>query len=397
MALASSNRAQVRFIPEATFGVTPTTGNCINLRATGETLAYEIQTTNSQEIRSDRQITDVVQTGASTSGGINIEFSAQEYDPFIEAVLQGTWAHYGTDGLGTAASVTIDSTARTLTWGAAPTGANVLTNLEVGQWFKLIAPSDAADKAYLKVLSRTATSITVDTATPIPGTGSRASVANVQVKTSRIKNGTTQRSFSIEKEFADVAQFFLYKGMTANKMSLQFQSGSIVGGSFEFMGTVSQRSGTRQLPGTPVASKTLDVMNAVSGVGNVYEAGVPLTNTFIKSINLDVDNALRGQDAIGTMGFVGIASGTISVGGSVEMYLADGTMYDKLVGNTASSLSWFVRDNTVDKNGYVITANKVKFSGGGVTAGGLNQDVMLSMNWQGLMDSNGYTIYIDRL
>lgn len=397
MALASSNRAQVRFIPEATFGVTPNTGNCINLRATGETLAYEIQTTNSQEIRSDRQITDVVQTGASTSGGINIEFSAQEYDPFIEAVLQGTWAHYGTDGLGTAASVTIDSTARTLTWGAAPTGANVLTNLEVGQWFKLIAPSDAADKAYLKVLSRTATSITVDTATPIPGTGSRASVANVQIKTSRIKNGTTQRSFSIEKEFADVTQFFLYKGMTANKMSLQFQSGSIVGGSFEFMGTVSQRSGTRQLPGTPVASKTFDVMNAVSGVGNVYEAGVPLTNTFIKSINLDVDNALRGQDAIGTMGFVGIASGTISVGGSVEMYLADGTMYDKLVGNTASSLSWFVRDNTVDKNGYVITANKVKFSGGGVTAGGLNQDVMLSMNWQGLMDSNGYTIYIDRL
>ena len=48
-------------------------------------------------------------------------------------------------------------------------------------------------------------------------------------------------------------------------------------------------------------------------------------------------------------------------------------------------------------NGYVITADKVKFSGGGVTAGGLNQDVMLSMNWQGLMDSTGKTIAIDRL
>lgn len=395
MALASSNRAQVRYIPEVTFGVTPVTGNCINMRATGESLSFEIATTTSQEIRADRQITDVVQTGASTSGGVNFELSHEEYDPFIEATLQGTWTHFGTLGLGTAASVGIDSTAGTLTWGAAPTGADALTGLEVGQWFKLIAPADAANGAYLKIASRTSTVITVAAATPIPGTGTRAAVANVQIKSSRVKNGTTQRSFSVEKEFADVAQFFLYKGMTASKMSLQFQSGSIVGGSFEFMGTVSTRGGTQQLPGTPVASKAFDVMNAVSGVGNVYEAGVPLTNTFIKSINLDVDNALRGQDAIGTMGFVGIASGTISVGGAVEMYLADGTMYDKLVNNTSSSLSWFVRDGS--GNGYVITANKVKFSGGGVTAGGLNQDVMLSMNWQGLMDSSGNTIYIDRL
>lgn len=395
MALASSNRAQVRFIPEVTFGVTPNTGNCTNLRATGETLAFEIQTTTSQEIRADRQITDVVQTGASTSGGVNFELSYKEYDPFIEAVLQGTWAHFGTAGLGTAAAVGIDSTAGTLTWGAAPTGSDALTNLEVGQWFKLIAPADAANGAYLKVASRTSTVITVDAATPIPGTGTRAGVAGVQVKSSRVKNGTTQRSFSVEKEFADVAQFFLYKGMTASKMSLQFQTGSILTGNFDFMGTVSARAGTTQLPGTPVASQAFDVMNAVSGVGNIYEAGVPLTGTFIKSINLDVDNALRGQDAIGTMGFVGIASGTISVGGAVEMYLADGTMYDKLINNTSSSLSWFVRDGS--GNGYVITAEKVKFSGGGVTAGGLNQDVMLSMNWQGLMDSTGKTIAIDRL
>lgn len=394
MALASSNRAQVRFIPEATFGVTPTTGNCINLRATGESLAYEIQTTTSQEIRADRQITDVVQTGASTSGGVNFELSYKEYDPFIEAVLQGTWKHYGTEGVGVAASVTVDSTAGTLTWGTAPTGTSALSELEVGQWFKLIAPGDPANNAFLKLASRTATSITVTAGTPIPGTGSR-SVAATQIKSSRVKNGTVQRSFSIEKEFADVSQFFLYKGMTASKMSLQFQSGSILGGSFDFMGTVSVRADATQLPGTPVASQSFDVMNAVSGVGSIYEAGVPLAGTFIKSLNFDVDNALRGQDAIGTMGFVGIASGTVSVGGAVEMYLADGTMYDKLVNNTSSSLSWFVRDG--NGNGYVYTAEKVKFSGGGVTAGGLNQDVMLSMNWQGLMDSTGKTISIDRL
>lgn len=396
MTFASANRAQVRYAVESTFGVTPTTGNHSNLRMTGESLDFAIQTQTSQELRSDRQTTDVVQVGASASGGINFEMSYKEYDVLLEAVLQGTWAHFGTDGLGVAASVGIDSTAGTLTWGVAPTGTSALTGLEVGQWFKLIAPSDAADGAYLKVASRTSTVITVAASTPIPGTGTRAGVANTQIKTSRVKNGTVQRSFSIEKELADVTQFFLYRGMTTSKMSMSFQSGSIVGGSFEFMGKDAQRLTSTGLAGTASASETYDVANAVAGVGKIMEAGADLAGTFIKSLTLDVDNGLRAQDAIGTLGAVGIGSGTLSASGNIEVYFADGTMYDKFRNNTATSLSWFVRDGA--GNGYVVTLPKIKFSGGKINAGGLNQDVMLSMQWQGLMDAvSGKTILVDRL
>lgn len=385
MPLASSNRAQIRYIVESTPGVTPGAGNCTNLRATGESLNFEISTTTSQEIRSDRMVTDVVQTAAQAGGGVNFELSHMEYDPFIEAALQGTWSHYGTDGLGTAASVGIDSTAGTLTWGVAPTGSSTLTNLEVGQWVKIIAPSDAANGAFVKIASRTSTVVTVHASTPIPGSGNRAAVANVQLKSSVVSNGTTQKFFSIEKEFADIAQFFLYKGMSPSKLSLQFASGAIATGSLEFLGMGSSRAGTRALPGTPVASQTLDVMNAVSGVGSIQENGSALTGTFIKSLNLDVDNSLRGQDAIGTLGLVGIASGRCNVSGSMELYLADGAMYDKLINNTATSLSWHVKDGA--NNGYVLVLPKVKFSGGAVAAGGLDQDVMLSMQWTALMDA----------
>lgn len=395
MALASANRVAVRYIAESTFGTTPVAGNPKNLRLTGESLSYGITSETSKEIRSDRQITDVVLTGASASGGINVELSYREYDTIFEAGFMGTWVEYGTAGLGAALSLTLDSAAGTLTAGVAPTGNDAFANLAVGQWFRLTAPSDAADGAYLRVASRTSTVITVATATPIPGSGSRA-VANSVIASSRLTNGTTERFFTIEKEFQDVDQFFAFRGMEVSKLSFSFQSGAIVTGSFDFIGKDSVTDVDTTLPGTPVASQTYDVCNAVTGVGQIMENGSPLTSTFIKSLKFDLDNKLRGQTAIGTFGNVGIGSGTLELKGEMEVYLKDGTMYDKFVNNTASAVSWTVHDGA--GNGYVLTFPKVKFNDAKVQAGGLDQDVMLNMPFTALMDATtGKTVFMDRL
>ena len=67
MPLASTSLTQLRYIAETVAGTTPTTGNAINLRMTGESLDFGVQTETSKEIRSDRQTTDVIQVGASCS------------------------------------------------------------------------------------------------------------------------------------------------------------------------------------------------------------------------------------------------------------------------------------------------------------------------------------------
>lgn len=394
--LASSNRAQVRYILESTYGVIPGAGNPNNLRMTGESLEFSLSTDSSKEIRSDRQVTDLIQTGAGAAGGVNFELSYKEYDTLMQAAFMGTWVVFGTNGVGTAASVTINSTAGTLTWGVAPTGADALTTIAVGQWIRIKAPSDAADGAFVKVASTTSTVITVSAATPIPGTGTRSNVANVQVATSRLSNGVTQRSFTVERGLTDVNQYFAYRGMNLNKLSMNFASGSIATGSFDFMGKDSVRGATTQLPGTPTASQTYDVMNAVSGVGNIFEGGEALTSTFIKTLKFDLDNKLRGQTAIGTLGNAGIAPGTLEVKGEMEVYLADGTMYDKFINNTASSISWSAKDGA--GNGYVFQFPKVKFSSAKVQAGSLDQDCMLSIPFTALMDATtGKTIIVDRV
>lgn len=400
--LATSNRAQLRYVVESAFGVIPATPAPNNLRQTGESLAFAIQTSTSKELRSDRQITDLVQTGAGASGAVNFEMSYKEFDTLIAAALQSTWVVYGTLGLGAAVALGINSTAGTLTAASAPTGVDAFTNLAVGQWFKLTAPTDAADGAYLKVLSRTTTVITVDTATPIPGTGTRAAVAGCIISSSRLSNGVTQTSYTIERAIEDVNQFFAYRGMVPAKLSMSFASGAIATGSIDFTGKDSTLSGTgstvttSQLTGTPVASQTYDVMNAVSGVGSIMEGGAALTGTFIKSLKFDADNKLRGQTAIGTLGNAGIGSGTLEVKGDIEVYLADGTMYKKFINNTISSISWRVVDGS--GNGYIFTFPKVRYSDAKVQAGGLDQDVMLSMPFTALMDPTTLkTILIDRV
>jgi len=393
MALASSNFAQLSYIPETDFGFTPLVGNPTNLRMTGESLDFGIQTEASKEIRADRQVTDLVQIGASVSGGFNFELSFLEYDELLEAVCMDTWAFFG------AAPVPVSATfaANSLTAGGPTVTDSLFTLLEPGQWVRISGSSIPAQDIVAQVSNTVAPTADVLTfeGTPFAAALGDGGVA-VVVNSARLSNGVTQRSFTVERSLTDVGQFYAYTGMNANKLSLNFASGAIVTGSLDFMGSMMWRADATQLPGTPVASQTGDVMNAVSGVGNISEGGFALTGTFIKSLKLDLDNKMRGQTGIGTLGNVGIAAGTLMVTGSMEVYLADGTMYDMFLSNTATSISWTMQDKV--GQGYALSLPKVKFSSAKVNAGSLDQDCMLSLPFTALMDEiTGRTIFLDRM
>lgn len=303
MALAASNRAQLRYLEETVFGVTPA-GNGKELRMTGESLAFSLTKTESAEIRADRQVTDLIITSAAASGGINFELSYGEYDDLLAAALMGSWAG--------------------------------------------------------------------DT----------------------LVNGVLQRQFTIERALNDVTQFFAYRGMTLSKMNLKWASGSITGGSFEFMGKDGVLSATTVM-GTPVASLTNDIMNGVSGVNGIKEGGSALTGTFIKSLDLTIDNSLRARDAIGTLGAISIGLGSFKVSGNIEVYFQDGTLYDKFLNNTRTSLEFRSQDGL--GNGYTFSMPHVKYGDAKVAAGAKDQDVMLSLPWTALRDGvTGHTLQIVR-
>lgn len=399
MTLATTSRAQVRRIKEAVFGTTPVAGNAMELRVTGESFNFDVKKEISKELRSDRQTGYVVPVSAGATGGFNFHLSYGEYDPEMESCLQGTWGVYGTNGEGTTFSA--DFTATTITASAAPTGANAFTTLQRGQWFRLVAPTHANDGKLLKVSSSvtpSSTVITVDASTPLAvGTA----VANCKLQTSRLTNGVTQTSYTYEKEFPDVAQLFAFKGMTPGKMNLNFVAAALTDGSFEFMGKSAVRGTATIMPGVSSASRTYEIQSGATGVGLVWEAGVPLASTFIKSLNLTVDNVQRSQEAIANYGYVGIGSGTLVVSATAELYFADGSLYDKFLANTYTSLTVGTQDPS--GNGYVFSFPRANIKSAKVVAGSKDQDLMASIEFQFLSDDANAiaglrkTMFIDRV
>jgi Phage tail tube protein len=149
MPIATTSRAQLRYIPEATFGVTPVSGNAINLRMTGESLSFNLTKESDKEIRSDRQMTSTTTVSAAASGDVKCHFQYAEYDKLLAGTMQNPFTVFGVNGVG--ATFTADFTATTITASAATSGASIFTNLQRGQYFKLNAPTHGFPRIYHSV------------------------------------------------------------------------------------------------------------------------------------------------------------------------------------------------------------------------------------------------------
>ena len=412
MPLASSSVVQVRVIPELTFGTVPVDGNPRNLRVTGETLDFVISKEQSKEINATRTITSVIPVTANSSGGVSGEISYQEWDVLMASTLQSTPVVYGTSGVAgtastfayTATTITNAVTALTLTdrW-TGDAGSPVM-----GQWFQVQHSGNANDKKVFRIstsVAPTATVITLDASTPATVVGASA---GGKIATSRLTHGTTQTSLTIERNAFDITQFMAYTGMTPSKMSVGVSSGSLSTISFDFMGKSVQTGAVTQLPGTPIASYAYDIHSGVSGVTGstwatciLWEAGIPLAGTFVKSISLDFDNTLRSQEAICTLGAVSIGSGTIQVSGSMSVYFADLALFNKFKANTNSSIIFSSLD--ANNNGYIFTIPVANISSWKTNASGKDSDMMVDIQFIGLRDAANATpalqkaIFIDRV
>lgn len=396
--LAASNRSQLGYKLEGTyptnFGV-PQGGNGANLNMLSETLDYTVKNEASKTIRSDRQVPDVVQLSAGSAGGFAFEAQYAEYDPFIQGAMQADYTVYGTFGISAASTGTLTATTSTLTASVASAGIDSYATMHKGQWFVIVPAvgASAAVKAYLKsrpfkvssTVAPTTTVITLDAATPIDTAIISAPLAiGYKIGTSRVYNGSLMKSYTLEVGHADITQFRQYTGMVTSKMDVKLGVGAIVTGSFDFVGKSFNLLGATG-NGTPAVSQVFTPANATRGVFDMLEGGSSISaTTYIKSGEFSIDNTLRVQDAIGVFGAAGIGAGTFKAMGKLEVYFADSTIYNKLLSGVATSLTIPLLD--VDGNGYVYHFPRIKYTAAKVAVGGLDQDNMLSMDWEAVLD-----------
>lgn len=396
MTFAAANRVQIAYVPETTFGTIPTTGNPYALRMTGESLKFNLSKENDKELNPSAELTSMTTVGAQAEGDIKVHFQYAEYDRLLAGLMRSSWSAFGTNGKSAAFNITsvtagtLGVTSTVITAASAPTGSSAFSNLIPGQWLLLDLPgavNNPTTDNLVRVLSTNGTTtITLDLYTPLKVEGA---LTGAFIYGSRLTNGVTLQPFTIEKQMLDVGQYHAFRGMNVSKFSTSFASKSLTEGTFTFLGKDMLTGTSTKLTGAVAASNTYDIQNGVRGLGQLWEGGVPLTSTSIKSISLDIDSGLRAQDAAGTLGLVGVGIGTFKVTGKLTAYFADGSLFTKFLNDTYTSFTVATQDTA--GNGYVITVPKAMLSNGQVLAGGQDTDLMAEFDFTAVSDKTNAT------
>ena len=90
--MGSTNRTTLAYTLESTPGVTPATPPFTALRVTSNTPSFTPKTTTSNELRADRQTTDLILIDAESAGDTAIELSFRAFDDMIKESGHENWA-----------------------------------------------------------------------------------------------------------------------------------------------------------------------------------------------------------------------------------------------------------------------------------------------------------------
>lgn len=412
---ATTTYGVLRYIKEVTPGVTPTTGSPTNLRFLKQSFKAGVTSKSSEEMRLSRMAAGQSITDLTISGSVEVEMLAREYDEFLQAMLGNTFVHYGTNGLGdkfTLTSLSMPATGggfTTLTASAALTGASAFTTLPKGRWFKIIPPSTQPEanrkyfrNTWFKVASTTATTVVVDSSTPITPPNTVAAVADFALSSSAVVNSTNASdlaSYSFEYVMSDVQEYLMYRGNRVDSFDLSVEVGDMAKASFGFVGMNHPGMlGASSMPaGAPKDSFTTQPMNAVTDVAFLRVDDKSILDgvtSYVKSAKVELKNNLRSRKAVGVFGSTGVSPGALDVGGTLEVYLEDSALYNKALANTSFSIEIGLTD--AEGYGYLIELPKAAFTDNQLNTSDTHGDVMLSLPIKAFDDGTGTGIRITR-
>lgn len=489
--MSDTNRVALGLIRETTLGVLPSSPTIKALRITGTpSLAYKPKTIVSDEIRPDRQITDLTLVGAEVGGDVGQEISSRSVDDVLESAMFSTYVRQPFRDVGNVGAVTTGSVALTDTSGAgggtfvvndlvrfegfavaanngvfaalASTSATVINatglvaeanppdatvritrvgrlgasgdivatlsggaaltattlnfttlGLAVGDWIKIgdggnsaRSFATAACNVFARITAIAASRLDLYVASTFAadtGSGKTILIAFAD----RLQNGTTMQSFDLERRYTDHSPetVELFLGAVVNQLEMTLQPQAIMLAKATVLG-LSASVANPTAPGdysniysgsiTRLAAPDNTVLNTSSNVGRLGRGTDPVSGpNFVIGATVSINNNLRGQAAIGTLGYVGIGVGEFGVTGKLDTYFGDKTLLNLVLTNAESSVDFAVRDAT--GRAYVVDLPRIKFSDGAPDVPGKNQDVSLSLPYQAIRHTTlGYTMAVYR-
>lgn len=241
---------------------------------------------------------------------------------------------------------------------------------------------------FYTILAVTNDVITVDRAVPTVVAGATVNIRGSMLRNPGLSADITPQSSTIETRFFDVGQSFVTDGLRAGGVTLNIASNAIITGNVKLEGRETKRSSLAKLSDsvsyTVLDANATENVSATANVGSLTSGGVELASA-IKSIEITIEGNLRQQQAVGNKFPVGISAGRLNVTGKLDAYFADGLMFDHFLNHDTVSLQFPIID--VDKNTYYFTLPAFKVTSDPVAPGGIDQDVMESMEFTAFRDA----------
>lgn len=387
MPIASGVFKQLAYKAETTWGTVPTASGSQALRRTTSSLDLTKETYQSNEIRPDLQIADFRHGVRSVTGRISGDLSAGTHKDFMSAILK---RDYTTVTAIAGASITVAGSGPTYTVTRAA-GSYLTDGVKIGDVIRLTAGSfNAANiNKNLMVVTLTATVATVivlnGSTLTAEGPIASATVSVVGKKTFVPTSGHTDRSFSIEHWFPDVALSEVFTGCKPTACAISLPPTGIATVDWDVMGEDIVTS-TSQYFTSPTAATTTGSLAAVNGIVRVGSTTVAT----ITGLTLNIAANFTGDAVVGSNVKPLMSPGRVVVTGQATCYFEDQVFRDIFLNETETSiLAAFTADNSAAADFVSFTIPRIKFGGAAKDDG--EKGIVQTIPFQALLNSAGGT------
>lgn len=198
--------------------------------------------------------------------------------------------------------------------------------------------------------------------------------------TNVLKTGTTLAPFSIERAFADISEFWNFKGCLINTLSLNIQPDAMVTGSFGIIGSGLMTPASSTAANSVTAASAYDPFDAFSG--SITEGGASAN---ITALSMELNNGLVGSYIVGSETAPQVNYGQSNLTGSLTAWFESETLLNKFLAETESEVVLTLAGIT--GGDLAIDIPRIKFTDGAVDVQNANDGLLAVMPWQALYSS----------
>lgn len=208
--------------------------------------------------------------------------------------------------------------------------------------------------------------------------------------TNVLKVGTTAKSFTFERAFADIGQYGIFPGCMVKTTKLSVKPNEIVSGTFSLIGKGGSYSSS-PLDASPTASQTNLPFDSFTG--ELSEGGSSIA--VVTGLELSLENNLDPAYVVFSNQAAGVIPGRSNLTGTLSAYFENLTLLNKFINETESSLEFTLGNGTTKS--YTFLVPRLKYSGGSNPVKD-EKGIILEMPFQALYDATtGTNLQITRI